>query len=107
MEKRALYDYPTEEELDKIKNWQPRDFDGLMDFIYSIWKYSDSGYWKREGNFYYISTAGWSGNESIIAAMQSNYIFWSLYWCQSQRGGHYIFASSTEWVERRFSEERR
>jgi hypothetical protein len=45
---------------------------------------------------YYISTAGWSGNESIIYAMQENNLMWSLNWVQSRRGGHYIFELELE-----------
>lgn len=37
------------------------------------------------------STGGWSGNESIIGAMQKNRMVWNFLWEQSRRGGHYVF----------------
>ena len=33
--------YPTEEELNKIKNWDPCDPEGLLDFIEDLWCYTD------------------------------------------------------------------
>jgi len=29
--------------------------------------------------------------KDIIAALEQNYLFWSLYWAKSMRGGHYRF----------------
>jgi len=94
--------YPTDEALDIIREWtfQMSDRD-LFEFIKSIWWMPDWG-WKeceaideRTGEksyCYYISTGGWSGNESIIQAMQENkWMFWHMHWVQSRRGGHYIF----------------
>lgn len=90
--------YPTEESINEIK-----DFQNFMDLgpkaflseIKKIWAYSDCGYWSEEvrnkETIYHISTAGWSGNEEIIGAMQANYIFWAQHWFISRRGGHYIF----------------
>jgi hypothetical protein len=99
--------YPTEEALDKIKTWPYDDVESLFDFIHDIWYYANSGYWREEfvmqDDFnvhlefdrprkrYYISTIGWSGNESIIRALQENEIIWCMHWVQSRRGGHYIF----------------
>lgn len=82
--------YPTKEELEKIKNWDYRDFGRLMEYVESLWKYGGN-FWEEFGNTYSISTGGWSGNEDIIEALGSNTIFWLLHWQQSSRGGHYIF----------------
>jgi hypothetical protein len=87
--------YPTDECLDKIKNWdiiKDRNFLGMMEFIKSVWQYADWG-WAEKGDKYFISTGGWSGNEDIIYAMKGNHIFWAIHWEQSRVGGHYIFRS--------------
>jgi hypothetical protein len=83
-------DYPTDAMLDKIEKWTG-DYKELMQFIEPHWQYGKSGYWSEDGMEYKISTAGWSGNEDILRALQENYTFWSLCWVQSRRGGHYIF----------------
>ena len=98
--------YPTEAALDVVKLWHWNDAKGWFEFIKSIW-YMHSWGWKEVEephewseyeqykdkivHRYYISTAGWSGNESIIGAMQDNVMMWHLNWVQSRRGGHYIF----------------
>lgn len=84
-------EYPTKKELKKIEKWPRNDFTGLMDFVHDLWKYADCGYWVQKHKEYYISTAGWSGNEDIISALEKNWTFWVLCWQQSRRGGHYIF----------------
>ncbi len=83
--------YPDDNELDKIEHWAYKDIVGMMGYIKERWKYADSGYWKKHGNTYWISTGGWSGNESLVGAMRENYIFWAMCWWESRRGGHYIF----------------
>lgn len=88
------HNYPSDEVLEQIKNLDCKDFHGFMDFIHDNWEFADWG-WKRDGEIYFISTAGWSGNEDIIYAMKQNQIFWMTYWYQSRRGGHYIFAPQT------------
>lgn len=88
-------DYPTEIELETIRYWVVDDLDeyhAIMDYIHDRWQYANSGYWTQEGDIYKISTAGWSGNESLIGAMQDNFVFWAMYWVSSRRGGHYVFA---------------
>ncbi len=86
-----MNDYPTDEQLETIKNWKADDFVGLMKYVRFLWNYADVGYWVEIEGEYRISTAGWSGNEDIIFAMKQNHIWWMMFWYQSQRGGHYIF----------------
>lgn len=93
--------YPTPSALEIVSTWHWSEPNGYFDFIKSIWWMPDWGW--SEGNEtderddlklvyrYHISTGGWSGNEAIISAMQSNDMMWHLNWVQSRRGGHYIF----------------
>ena len=98
--------YPTEDALEIISIWHWNDPKGWFEFIKSLWHYRSWGwreydephpwndmekYKDRIVHKYNISTAGWSGNESIIYAMQENRMMWNLNWEQSRRGGHYIF----------------
>lgn len=98
--------YPTEAALELITKWHWTDCRGLLEFIESIWHLADWG-WKEVdsgeleptdndysadgGPLLFVSTGGWSGNESIIRAFQDNMMAWHLCWIQSRRGGHYIF----------------
>lgn len=93
--------YPTDAALDVIRLWHYIDAKGWFKFIENLWMYHDWG-WKEKiephdykdklVKRFYVSTAGWSGNESIIRAMKQNEnMMWTLNWVQSRRGGHYIF----------------
>ena len=102
--------YPTERTLAMISNWSYmggyEGYKKMMEIIRSIWAYCDCGYWKQyisvdklsgdEYTYYQISTAGWSGNESIVAAMHENKLFMANCWEQSRRGGHYLFRIKNE-----------
>ena len=90
----TLYPYPSEEELKTIREWpHSKPYADLMQYVKSLWKYSDCGYWREPApGVYHIATAGWSGNEDLISAMQGNYVFWSCCWVESVRGGAYGFA---------------
>lgn len=93
--------YPTIATLTLIEIWWWEDSAGWFKFIKSIWHQAwwgwgeevvDHEYRKnRKVLRYRISTAGWSGNESIISAMEKNKWMWHTHWVQSRRGGHYIF----------------
>jgi len=82
--------YPTEDALQRIKDWEARDGIGLLKFIEeNLWTYPQ--YIKQKDGTWHLSTCGWSGNEDIINAMTENQVWWSLYWTSSVRGGHYVF----------------
>lgn len=92
--------YPSDAELDRIENWSaPRikDLFPLMAYVRERWKYPQ--YWEerdveeysRRDREYEISTGGWSGNESLIHALESNMMFSIIAPWSWRRGGHYIY----------------
>lgn len=91
--------YPTEDCLSIIRWWHWSDSKGFFAFIKENWWYANIRWFEtaktsitgKPVTEYSISTSGWSGNESIIEAMQDNPMLWSTTWVQSRRGGHYIF----------------
>lgn len=83
--------YPTEETLTAIEQWPANDWAGVVAFMQKAWKYKD--YFREFPDKVQISTAGWSGNESIIAALMANRLMWALRWEKSMRGGHYEFTN--------------
>lgn len=98
--------YPTDAALTIIELWVYNDPRGWFEFIESIWHLKSWGWsvqrephnWHKERmvDRWYISTAGWSGNESIIRSMEKNDWLWQMHWVQSRRGGHYIFEIDVE-----------
>jgi hypothetical protein len=93
------YGYPTDEELERIGTWADDDPLGWFAFIKVCWWSAEWGWtefdgeddFKRPLRVFEISTGGWSGNESIVTAMQNHFILWSLTWQNRRRGGHYTF----------------
>lgn len=85
--------YPTSAVLEKIKDWDTNDFHGLMEYIREYW--IQWGSFKKDGEIYTLATGGWSGNEDIISSLSENFVFWSLYWESSNRGGRHVFALCT------------
>lgn len=96
--------YPTDATLRVIEKWpitELSDTQGLMDYVRQAWKYPDyftadkrrTREWKGAPlkRRYHVSTGGWSGNESLISALEKNFVFWMLTWVAHRRGGHYIF----------------
>lgn len=88
-------DYPTELDLTLIEKWDLKEQGvlELLEFIESKWWSADWGF-NLSGEKILklqLSTGGWSGNEDIISALRNNFIFWSMYWEVSRKGGHYEF----------------
>ena len=84
--------YPTEAAQEIIRLWHWSDPRGW--FVLSAWSEGTQPSERDKTEWVYlynISTIGWSGNESLIRAMQSNDMLWHTSWVQSRRGGHYIF----------------
>lgn len=87
--------YPTDESLQKIESWKftnESKLRGLLDFLNDLWHWPDFGFVLKGKNILHLQlhTGGWSGNESIIFALQ-NTMFWWCFWEKSVRGGHYYF----------------
>lgn len=86
--------YPTDVALEIIERWPMFQTKELFEFIHGLWHLREWGWHEEEiedGTRYSISTAGWSGNESLIRALEHNNFAWFTTWCQSRKGGHYIF----------------
>jgi hypothetical protein len=98
--------YPTEAALNIIREWSD-PWPSIMKFIKEIWWMPEWGWHEVDEKgitTYYISTGGWSGNESIIEAMRNNTIFWMMYWYSSRVGGHYSFKDYPGLTKRRAKE---
>lgn len=93
--------YPTDAALEIIELWPNNDAKGWFAFIKNIWYMASWGWHEAKVDhefrkdeqvyLYSISTAGWSGNESLIHSMEKNFQIWGLVWKSSRRGGHYEF----------------
>lgn len=87
--------YPDEESLKQIKEWDvlAKGVEGLLDLIKDNTNWSDRQIELSGKNVirYVYHTGGWSGNEDVIEAMRRNFLFWSISWWKSTRGGHYYF----------------
>ena len=85
--------YPTDETLERIRNFDPCK-DDVYEFVEYLCDNWVNGYpprWNKKRGTLQLSTGGWSGCESVIGALQKNSLFWMLYWYQSRAGGHYWF----------------
>ena len=93
--------YPTAAALAKVSGWpvnDPMDAIALLGFVRRLWAYRGFGAWNMEQRHYAsttcsyeVCTAGSTGNELLIVALQENRDFWRMAWVQSVRGGHHTF----------------
>lgn len=100
--------YPTDETLDRIERWPvAQQVDGVrtcLDFVVEAWdtRYGsvhrtlmdiEQAFLAPDANetFIRFATGGWSGNESLIHALQRNHIVHGLTWVMSRRGGLHIY----------------
>lgn len=86
--------YPTDAELERVKTWPCDDFAGLFAYLQDVWWYPD-GLWEGVADGahqWHFATAGWSGNEEIVATMRQNRLLWALHWESSHRGGKHVFS---------------
>lgn len=94
--------YPSDKTLEYISQWPVSSRSGLralFDFIQEALNL-DYGSFSVEDEKVRIVTGGWSGNESVIGALQQNYTFWGLCWESSHRGGlHWFYSPSAGVVE--------
>ena len=82
------HDYPTEDELQRLRDWPVSDPRGWLGYAQSLWWAAGWGWPELECDP--VSTGGWSGNESIIEAMREN-VLWAVCWENTRAGGHYTF----------------
>ena len=93
--------YPTDELLEYIEDYNNfKNYQEILDIIEKVWWMPDWGLRKKKPYTerltkqrvytYYMSTGGWSGNESLINALKRNVLFW-MYWRASRVGGHFTF----------------
>ena len=100
--------YPTDEFLEWIEAQQPKSWQeriDLLDYVLQFWYHGNYGWNKKHREvfkeyanatctgvtIYRVSTLGWGGNESLMAALKHNFYFWGFAWYSHKRGGHYKF----------------
>lgn len=94
--------YPTVETLETIANWEIKsnaDIRALYSYCRSAWRWPNmfgcpTIEFYGASNWISCATGGWSGNESIISALERNLVFWGLCWLRSERGGSYRFLTN-------------
>lgn len=92
--------YPTDEALELITNFEgtPRQLFGL---VKELWYTSDSAHISAQPNDdgeyeIVLVTVGWSGNESIAAALEASWGIGTLCWHSSTRGGRHEYRVRSE-----------
>lgn len=90
-----MANYPTERQLKKITDFSilKKRPEELIGHLRALWHWPDWGFYLKGKNVLRLElhTGGWSGNEDIVIALKKNYLFWSMFWQKSTRGGHHYF----------------
>jgi hypothetical protein len=91
--KRPSFDhdgYPTCETLNTIAkwDWQKYGWLALVDYVEEAWH--PCGFVARGRKYLTLVTGGWSGNESIIGALEMSFCF-PCFWEASYRGGKHVY----------------
>lgn len=81
--------YPTDATLRTIRRWPWQDLRGLFAYVAAAWRYPD--YVRHRGRRWRFATGGWSGNESLMAALMENRMARALAWQSSHRGGKTVW----------------
>lgn len=74
-----VHGYPSEETLKTIKDWDITDHATLPAFIAKAWHWPDRACEVRPG-LWVFATGGWSGNESLLSAMERSMAWYMLSW---------------------------
>src|SRR6056300_85971 len=82
--------YPSENVLEKIRQWPYEDPGGCLDYVQSLWHWEEMASNPIEGR-YRFATGGWSGNEDLIAAIMQNTMVHTMCWQFSSRGGLHLY----------------
>lgn len=96
--------YPTEEYLEFIRNFHPREipYSVFLAVLQDGWNFSEWGFvlHRKYRNIQklVLHTGGWSGNEEIIEAIKSNIFLthFTMKYCMWKIGGHYYFEIKTD-----------
>ena len=83
--------YPDDQELEIIEKYPLRDVFHLTDLVNELWAVAGTrSEWIKGVLHYELHTGGWSGNESIIEALEKNR-FVDRFCVKWLRGGHWYF----------------
>lgn len=81
----------TDNTYQTIKNWTFQDgWDSFIEFIKDCYNFNYGKIETTDDEIIFI-TGGWSCNERVIQAIESNFLFRGLFWKASFRGGKTVF----------------
>ena len=98
-------DYPSDDDLEQIETWPWQDIAGCLEFVKASWHMAGAGLASHhisahesyvvladpEDRYLRLATGGWSANEELICALESNRRLHRMAWRMSARGGLHIY----------------